>query len=135
MITEKLQQLIKLLTEKTNEKKAIWNKASGDSQFKLSLPNGISLTIGQWTDNWREVYEVVIFNSDGAPIQKYVTDSDTTSEDLSLMKDFHSSASSQYYRVDETMDALFNSVTSQEVIGNIESPKEPIEGGDDDLPF
>ncbi|MEO5909702.1 MAG: hypothetical protein ABIP95_02385 [Pelobium sp.] len=133
MIPEKLAKLIELLTEKTKNKKAIWSKGSGDSQFKISVAEGIAVTISSWTDNWNDHFEVLVFNSNGNIIQRFVTDNNSTSKDYQLLATFHGVASDQYYKVDETMDALLSSVNSDEVIGNIEKlDKAPEE---DDLPF
>lgn len=139
MIPEKLRQLIQLLTGKTKEKKAIWNKVSGNSQFKLSISDGISITINEWDEQYNDnSYEVVIFNSNGEAIQRYFSTNDhTPPEDYEILADFHKAASDQYYKVDETMDALLNSITGQEVIGKADTPPKANEaaGEDDDLPF
>ena len=75
MIPEKLKQLIQLLTEKTQNKKAVWNKVSGNSQFRLSISDGISITINEWTEQYNDnSYEVIIFNSNGDAIQRYMSD-------------------------------------------------------------
>lgn len=138
MIPEKLKQLIQLLTEKTRAKQAIWNKVSGNSQFKLSIAEGISITINEWSEQYNEdYYEVVIFNSNGDPIQRYTTSGETPIEDFHLLQNFHKAASDQYFKVDETMDALLTSITSQDVIGqpDPESATSAVPGDDDDLPF
>jgi len=138
MIPEKLKQLIQLLTEKTQNKKAVWNKVSGNSQFRLSISDGISITINEWTEQYNDnSYEVIIFNSNGDAIQRYMSDNEQTpSEDFELLQNFHKSASDQYYKVEETMDALLTSITGQEIIGKLDtSPNEAPPGEDDDLPF
>jgi hypothetical protein len=138
MIPEKLKQLIVLLLDKTQKKKAIWNKVSGNNQFKLSISEGIAITINEDDSSWahRAILEVVIFNNVGDPIERYSTDNNTINEDYSLLKTFHKAASDQYYKVEETMDALLNSITSQEVIGKIDNDqKVDASDEDDDLPF
>jgi len=138
MIPEKLKQLIQLLTEKTQNKKAVWNKVSGNSQFRLSISDGISITINEWTEQYNDnSYEVIIFNSNGDAIQRYMSDNEQTpSEDFELLQNFHKSASDQYYKVEETMDALLTSITGQEIIGKLDTPpNEAPPGEDDDLPF
>jgi len=136
MIPEKLKQLIQLLTEKTKDKKAIWNQVSGYSQFKLSVSEGVSITISEWNEQYNsDTYEVVIYNSNGDAIQRYSSDNFTPSQDLELMKAFHKAASDQYFKVDETMDALLNSVTGQEVIGKLDVTPPLSAPEEDDLPF
>ncbi|MEO8886689.1 MAG: hypothetical protein ABI367_11540 [Mucilaginibacter sp.] len=137
MIPEKLKKLIALLTAKTLEKKAIWNKGSYDNQFKLSLSDGIAIAVHQWEDNFQNPFwEVVIFNDQGDPIEKYETSTETSKEDFSLLKAFHKAANDRYYKVEETMDTLLHSIESQDVIGKKDElitfapPPE-----EDDLPF
>lgn len=139
MIPEKLKKLIVLLTAKTLDKKAIWNKGSYDNQFKLSLPNGIAVAVHQWDDNYQNSFwEVIVFNDQGNPIERYETssDSETSRDDFALLKSFHKAANDQYYKVEETMDTLLNSIETQDIIGtkdeliNFAPPPD-----DDDLPF
>jgi len=133
MINDKLRQLIELLTKKTKNKEALWNKASGDNQFKLLLPEGIVVTVGVYPGDYNnpESYNVSVYNSNGNVIQRYNTDNDTSEVDFELMKEFHQSASDAYYKVDETFDALLKSVNSQGVIGTLDKEKPEV----DDLPF
>jgi hypothetical protein len=137
MIPEKLIKIIDLLKTKTINKQAIWNKASGGDQFKLSISEGSAITINYWTNNYgnEDIYEVVIFNSNGDAIERFSTDYvGTTEEDVALLQKFHKAASDSYYKVEETMDALLESIMHQDIIGNNENsiPGEP---EDDDLPF
>ncbi|TDG36885.1 hypothetical protein EZJ43_06290 [Pedobacter changchengzhani] len=132
MIPEKLAELIKLLTEKTKNKKAIWNKGSSDSQFKISVSDGISMTISSFQNNWDEHFEVVVFNNNGTAIQKYITDNSSTIEDFQLLTEFHQAANNEYYKIDETMDELLKSIKSDEVIGNKEIE---LNNEEDNLPF
>lgn len=136
MIPEQLKQLIQLLTEKTKEKKAIWNKVSGNNQFRLSISEGVSITINEWADNYNgDGYEVVIFNVSGDAIQRYFSDGHTPPEDYELLKTFHKAASDQYFKVEETLAALLTSITGQEVIGKLDTPPTQSPNEDDDLPF
>jgi hypothetical protein len=139
MIAEKLQRIIELLTEKTRAKKAIWNKSSGNNQFKLSINDGSAVTITEWSDNYNNItYEVTIFNSNGDAIERFNTDLDGSSkEDYHLLQTFHKAASDSYYKVEETMDALFDSISNQDVIGNKQEEEKPNlhYPDDDDLPF
>lgn len=136
MIPEKLKQLIILLTEKTLAKKAQWNKGSGPNQFKLSLDNGIAVTIGVWEVNWSDAYEIIVFNDNGVAILKHITDNETSIEDLNLMISLHKAASDQFFKVEETMDALISSISSQDIIGNANAEAPPsLPDEDDELPF
>lgn len=136
MIPEKLKKLIELLTVKTQEKKAIWNKSSGANQFKLSLSEGMAIAVNFWPEEYNEgeSYGVTIFNINGDAIEGFVTDADTEHETYNLLKQFHKAVSDQYYKVDETMDALLASIKSNEIIGIIDKPQQQ-QGEEDDLPF
>ena len=131
MIPLKIVELIQLLVEKTKNKETIWNKGSMDNQFKISVSDGISMTIASYQNNWQDHYEFVIFNGDGNPIQRFFTDNETAVSDFDLLKSFHQAASDSYYKVEETMDALLNSIKSDKIIGK----KEGNFDEDDDLPF
>ncbi|MGF7039112.1 hypothetical protein [Mucilaginibacter lappiensis] len=140
MIPEKLKKLIELLTQKTKDKKTIWNKGSGENQFKLSLSEGIALMIVEWPEDYSNQlsYGLTIFNEDGYAIEKYSTDQYTEMADFELMKDFYKSVSDAYYKVDETLDSLMAALSSKEVIGiSEERPQEneSTSSDDDDLPF
>lgn len=135
MIPEKLKKLIELLTVKTQEKKAIWNKGSAVNQFKLSLSEGMAITVNFWPEEYNESesYGITIFNINGDPIEGYNTDGDTASDTYTLLKQFHKAVSDQYFKVDETMDALLASIISHETIGILDKPIQ--QGEEDDLPF
>lgn len=135
MINDKLNKLLNLLTDKTKKKEAIWNKASGNNQFKLKLPENIAVTISYYEGDYNnpESYTIVIYNSNGDAIQRYSTDEHTSPEDFELISSFHQVASDSYYKVDETFDSLIRSIESTDTIGMIENPKN--EDIADDLPF
>lgn len=134
MIPEKLKILIRLLIDKTLVKKAIWEKGSGGGNpFKLSISGGIAIIITEWENmyNHEDGYEVIIFNSNGDPIEKFSTDGSSSMEEIGTLQLFHKVASDQYYKVEETLDALLKSVESADIIGKREESTD--EG--DDLPF
>jgi len=133
MIPDKLRKLIELLTQKTLNKKAIWNRGSGDNQFKLSVGAGVSLTVTQWFDSYKDEvgYQIVVFNDNGQAIERYDTSDETNKEDFELLRIFHKAANDQYYKVEETMETLLNLIISEDVIGNTEEA----EPEDDGLPF
>jgi len=127
-MNEKLKQLVALLIIKTENKQVIWNKASGDYQFKLILDSGIAVTISYYEGdiNDGENYHIAVFNSKGDVVHRYYCY--VNDEHWSLLSKFHRVASDTYYNVDETFEELLNSVNSEDVIGTVSE-----EG--DDLPF
>ncbi len=135
MLPEKLKNLIVLLKEKTDLKKAIWNKTSGEDQFKLSISDGSSIVIGKYSGNHDNLHiMLLVFNSNGDAIERYDTEvEEYNKEEWDLVFSFHKSVSDSYYKVEETMDALLQQISSQDVIGESEKPNVVPE--DDDLPF
>lgn len=139
MITENLKHLIQILTVKTTEKKAIWTKASGDKQFKLSINDGIAITVAEYNRNITNgTYHVVnVFNSNGDVIERLDTeDFNYSIAENDLITSFYKSASDSYYKVEETIDALIASVTSQDIVGKDDEERgQFIAPDEDDLPF
>lgn len=142
MIPERLVKIIELLIAKNKDRKAIWNKTSGNNQFKLSANDGSAITIAYSENNYNneDSYEIIIFNNNGDAIERYSTDyQGTTSEDYNLFNNLYKSVTDSYYKVDETMDTLLKSLSSQDVIGNNEEEEKlnniALPPEDDDLPF
>lgn len=140
MIPEKLKQILTLLKDKTIDKKAIWNKTSGEEQYKLLIGGGSSVVVSLLYGNYNaEYFEVTIFNTLGQAVEIYSTESESENDDAVLMRTFHKAARDSYYKVDETMDSLLEELSKQDIIGKIEiaPPALPPTGfaEDDDLPF
>lgn len=139
MMPEKLKKLVLLLTEKTDKKMAIWNKTNAEGQFKLSISDGSAITINSWSHhNNFDAFYITIFNKNGDVIEAYDTETDSaTSEEYSLLLAFYKSVRNAYYKVEETMEELFNTLSSDKVVGIEEKfkspPLPPTEV--DDLPF
>jgi len=137
MIPEKLKKLIELLILRTAAKTAIWNKGSAYNQFKLSATEGMAITIIHWPEEYSDpdIYLITIFNINGDPIESFNTHHDNASpESFELLKQLYKAVSDQYYKVEETMDALLASLASQEIVGNRENPITEVQP-EDDLPF
>lgn len=138
MINDKLKKILSALTIKTKSKEALWNKASGENQFRLVLTEGIAVTVSfvEGDQFNHEYYIVSLFNSGGDVIQRYYTNVITDAEDHELVQSFFQAASDAYYRVDETFDALLKSVNTVGTIGTlVEEDSKAIEEEDDNLPF
>ncbi|MFW0716218.1 hypothetical protein [Pedobacter sp. N23S346] len=133
MIPEKLRKLIELLLSRTIAKTAIWTKGSAENQFKLSVSEGMAITITFWHADAREpdMFVIIVYNVNGDPIETFNTFQDESSpQDFELLRQLYKAASDQYYKVEETMDALIAYLNGQEIIG--EAEKTP---NNDDLPF
>lgn len=137
MLPEKLKKLILLLTDKTDKKMAIWNRTNAEGQFKLSISDGSAITISSWSPNNYEAYYLTIFNKNGDVIEAFDTETDNaTTEDYSVIQSFYKSVRNSYYKVEETIDELFNTLSSDKVIGKEEKFTPPLPPSQsDDLPF
>lgn len=139
MIPEKLIKLIELLTERTTAKTAIWSKGSAENQFKLSTPEGMAITIIFWSQDYNdpETYLINVFNVNGNIIESFNThhDGNNEPESFEMLRQLYKAVSNQYYKVEETMDALLASLQSQKVIGSADDSKNNDTIEDDDLPF
>ena len=140
MIPEKLKKILTLLRDKTIDKKAIWNKTSGEEQYKLSIGGGSSIVISLLYGNYNvEYFEVAIFNTIGQAVEIYNTESEAENDDTTLMRTFHKAARDSYFKVDETMDSLLEELSKQDIIGKVEVVPPPLpptkNTGEDDLPF
>lgn len=135
MLPEKLKKIVILLKDKTDLRKTLWNKTSANDQFKLLMADGSSIVIWRYhSDHDQLQLMLTVFNSNGDAIERYDTEvEEFNKEDWDLLMTFHKSVSDSYYKVEETMDALIQQISSQDVIGISEN------GGsvpdDDDLPF
>lgn len=138
MIPEKLKKIIILLRDKTLEKKAIWNKTSGDEEYKLIIGEGSSIVVGEHFGNYNHEYiQIVIYNNQGQPVERYSNEEESEPEDNKLVWSFHKAARDSYFKVDETMESLLNEISQQDIIGEKIEPVSPAPspGEDDDLPF
>lgn len=129
MTSEKIAKLISTLTSKTLNKKAIWTKGSGSNQFLLSIGNGMVVIVDFRKgpgDNFiltkygvkSDTYSITFLNSDGDPIQDDSVDLDSKKEDFQLLKQLYKAANNQYYKVDETLDELFQFINDEDIIGD-----------------
>jgi hypothetical protein len=59
-----------------------------------------------------------------------------TTEEIKLIHMFHKAAHDSYYKVEETIDALFDSLNNDDIIGSRDGDaNESSSPDDDDLPF
>lgn len=125
MIPEKIANLIKAIIEKTNSKKATWGKTSRENEFKLHFQNG-AITTDFWSnDRGEEFVDIAIYNSFGDRIDSY--EAEKGEEDYTVIIELHNVAKRDFYKVEETIDNLFNEAKNDKNIG-----KREIEG---DLPY
>lgn len=139
MIPERLKKIVSLLKDKTSDKKAIWNKTSGQDEYKLLIGEGSSIVVSYDYGNYNsEFITISIFNSNGDMVERYDNENELDLESNELLWSFHKTARDAYYKVDETMESLLNEISKQDVVGvkedNIFVPP-PIPGEDEDLPF
>lgn len=114
----KLITLITALTEKNLNNDTIWQKTSGNNEFKIQL-NKATLTIDKWDDEDGDNYSLEIYNENGEKIQ-YLHSMESDESDQNnfetLMK-LHNSVIKTYFKVEETIDNILNEITNNKVIG------------------
>ena len=139
MIPERLKKIVTLLRDKTSEKKAIWNKTSGQDEYKLQIGEGSSIVVSFDYGNYNSEYITIsIFNKNGDMVERYDTENEQDEDSSKLLWSFHKAARDSYYKVEETMEHLLNEISKQDVVGIKEEKKiipPAVLGEDDDLPF
>jgi len=128
MITDRYIKLIDKLSSKTQEKKVIWQRSSSQDEFKLELEKG-AITIGKYEGDFNNAPEVFIniYNDRGDRID--VISINGSDKHFEYINEFYSSIRRSYYKVDETIDSIFNELESDKTLGAPEISE------DDDLPF
>lgn len=115
----KLNILIKALTEKNLNKGTVWQKTSGEGEFKIQL-NKATLTIDKWNDDDGDNFSLEIYNEDGEKIQQIHTMASLIHEDaenFTLLSDLYNSVINTYYKTDETIDSIINEIKNKDIIG------------------
>ncbi|WP_431294603.1 hypothetical protein [Pedobacter sp. P26] len=139
MIPERLKKIVTLLRDKTSEKKAIWNKTSGQDEYKLQIGEGSSIVVSFDYGNYNSEYITIsIFNKNGDMVERYDNENEQDEDSSKLLWSFHKAARDSYYKVEETMEHLLNEISKQDVVGIKEEKKiipPAMLGDDDDLPF
>jgi len=127
------------LRDKTSEKKAIWNKTSGQDEYKLQIGEGSSIVVSFDYGNYNSEYITIsIFNKNGDMVERYDNENEQDEDSSKLLWSFHKAARDSYYKVEETMEHLLNEISKQDVVGIKEEKKiipPAMLGDDDDLPF
>jgi len=137
MIPEKLKQIISVLKDKTIANKAIWNKTSGDDEYKLKIGQGSSIVVSIYYGNYdRPFTSIAVYNQKGEMVERYNTEEEEDAQSIKLLTAFHKAARDSYYNVDETMDSLLAEISKEDVVGTADSTQAEDEIDEDaDLPF
>lgn len=114
----KLNILIKELTEKNLNKGAVWQKTSGEGEFKIQL-NKATLTIDKWNDEDGDNFSLDIYNENGEKIKQIHTMASLLedAENFALLSDLYNSVINTYYKTDETIDSIINEIKNKDIIG------------------
>lgn len=123
------------LYQKTEEKKAIWQKGSRDNEFSIAFRSG-SLVIDKWYENDRDVtyYDFQIYNDNGDQIYGS-SPVDSSNEGLyHALENLHDSVVRCYYKVDETIKKFSKELNGEGIIGE-ESSESSVSIPEDDIPF
>jgi hypothetical protein len=123
MTQEQISEIIAGLNKKTNEGKAAWQKGSAGAQFFLQFKKGaISLTRYRKVANGPISIDLNILNEKGDSIHLMKTSDATSGDEFKMLNDLYEMVKKSYYKIDETLDDIMNSLKSDKSVG-------------DDLPF
>lgn len=122
---QKIKDIIAELSDRTEKKVAVWNRFSSSEQFYIKLKTA-TLKIDRLTAKDKSiVYQVAIVNDKGDVIYNFNAFKTTSPEEFNLLKEFHQKVKRAYFKVEETIEGLFDEIKKTE--GEI--------GQDDSLPF
>jgi DUF4097 and DUF4098 domain-containing protein YvlB len=118
-------EMINKLREKTDARKAIWQKRDRDNEFSITFKTG-TFVIDKWYDSSMEseTYDFQIYNSDGDQIY---TTGHITSSNLhfhSALRFLHDSVVRSYYKVDETMKGFSDQLDADDIVGDESAPQD-----------
>lgn len=117
MSESKVIEIIDKLVEKTSLKQAIWDITSKADQFVLNLGDS-SITIEKWEDNTMlHYFTLIIRGSFGQLVYQISISNEENNDTYKRLKSLHEVAKSSYFKIDETLNDIFNKVNSDKVIG------------------
>lgn len=138
MIPERLKKIVTLLKDKTLQKKAIWNKTSGQDEYKLIIGEGSSIVVSfdYGSYNSENAYITIsIYNSVGEMVERYDNENEQDGDSDALAWSFHKTVRDSYYKVDETMENLLEEISKQDIVGTKEESIVITPQDEEDLPF
>ncbi|MCD8423635.1 hypothetical protein [Tenacibaculum finnmarkense] len=128
MIDAKYKKIIDILIEKSKSKDAIWHKTSRENEFKINLKSS-TITVDSWYND-KDGFNYIDFllrNQRGDKIGRLVYTDDAENEEYEHLSILHNYARESYYKVDETIDDIFDELKGDGKVGD--------ENNSDDLPF
>jgi hypothetical protein len=127
MVPEHYRNLVEKLKMKTQNGQAVWNKTSGENEFKLDLGQG-TITTDKWFDpqSKKNFIDLRIWNEKGDCIDTFKVAKIDNIQDFDYLLDLHNMARKAYFKVDETFRNILKELDSDKTIG-----KDP----EADLPF
>ncbi len=118
MIEEKYKKIIDKLVEKS--KNVIWNKTSRDAEFKVILKTS-TITTDRWVDEEGEdCVDFIIRNQRGDMIAMLMYSDKDDKEEYNYLRRLHDCAKNSYYKIEDTIEDIFNELDSENEIGEIE---------------
>lgn len=124
MNENKIEELIEKLIIRTQNKKAIWNQTSRDTEYSLNFEKG-SITTDSWNDVGIDSVDFTIRNDKGLVIHTESHNYKDNPEKYNLILKLHSVVKASYYNIEDTIDDFFKELGSDKTIGKSET----------DLPF
>lgn len=109
---DKIVHLINKLIERNSKKDMFWSKTSSDSEFKTTI-NKATITIEKWNDEDGENFEFCLYNSNGEKIEEIHIMESQVDDNIQLLKNLYNSAVENYFKVDETIDGIIDSLNNE----------------------
>ena len=121
-------QMITKLRDKTDDRKAMWQKLQRDNEFTINFKTG-TFVIDKWydSDEGTDKYDFQIYNSNGEQIYTSGHITPSNSGLYSALMFLHDSVVRCYYKVDETMKGFSDQLDVDEIVGDESAQQDPPE--------
>jgi len=116
MIEKKYKQIIDKLIEKSKSRQANWSQTSRVNEFSISFDTAV-ITTDKWSDDGIYRIDFAILNSQGDRIGQIYFEKSKNPEEYKILNELHTNAKESYYKVDETIENIFEQLNKEGKIG------------------
>ena len=134
MIPDTYEELVTLLTDRTEEDRVNWKK--GSSQTYLVYFDDFSFAIRRTEDNWDDPeIHATLYDPNGSQIDGFQV-YPNSGPDFRRMSDLYDAARRKALRIDEALHRIVSKLVTEETVGDDPRPHpNDLTEPDDDLPF
>jgi hypothetical protein len=114
MLSNKIQEVIKRLSEMTKDNKLTWEKTSRDSEYSCAFKSG-KITIDLWSEPESPFTfcDFMIYNENGDQIEHLLFDK--KENDYELLETLYLIVNRKYLKVDETIEGIIKELDDIEI--------------------